>query len=304
MVPFLIITGPTAVGKTELSLRLAERLGAEIISADSRQVYKRLDIGTAKPSIEDLARVRHHFIDELELGEPFSAGAFQDSANRRIDAIAGRGTTPLIVGGSTLYIHALKHGFANIPSVAPEIRQRIEIRLQERGASALYENLKHVDPAAAASMDPTKTQRLIRALEVYEATGRPLSSYYENQPPPRHDFKTIVLNRDRRNLYDRINRRVDAMLKAGLLDEVAGLLSTGYDPELNPLRTIGYQEPIRYLQGEISHKEMVRLVKRNSRRYAKRQLTWFRRDPDNCWLEAELPMAELISSVQDTAIRS
>lgn len=277
MQPFLVLTGPTAVGKTELSVRLAERFGAEIVSADSRQVYKELTIGTAKPEPELLARVPHHFIDELHLGEPFSAGIFAEQAETRIREILARGRAPLIVGGSTLYLHALLHGLADVPPVAGEVRAALEERLVREGAHALYRELERVDPPSARTMDPTKTQRLVRALEVFHGTGRPLSDYHREQTPPPFSYRVLVLHRDRAVLYDRINRRVDAMLEAGLLDETRDLLRRGIDPSINALRTIGYREAISFLQGEVPYGEMVRLMKRNTRRYAKRQLTWFRR---------------------------
>ncbi len=287
----LILAGPTAVGKTELSLQLAEQMSAEIVSADSRQVYRRLDIGTAKPTPEELARVRHHFIDELDLEEPFSAGRFAEAAWERIREIHARGRAALVVGGSTLYLYALQYGLAEIPTVSAGTRAAIEERLGREGAEALYRELQSVDPEAAATMDPTKTQRLVRALEVYHETGEPISSFQRKTIRPPFNFRTVVLTRDRAALYERINRRVDLMLDAGLLDEVAGLLEAGFDPSVNPLRTIGYQEPIRFLQGEISREEMVRLIKRNTRRYAKRQLTWYRRFSDVRWVD--------VLSVQD-----
>lgn len=294
---FIILTGPTAVGKTELSLELADHLDAEIISADSRQMYRELDIGTAKPSPNELQRVPHHFVNERSLDEPFTAGQFEREAHGRIDEITARGRVPLIVGGSTLYIHALKHGLADIPDIPTVVRTEVEAELQERGSSELFEELQQIDPRSALTMDATKTQRLIRAIEVYRATGKPLSAYHEEQLPPLHSFRTYVLNRERHLLYERINQRVDDMLARGLLDEVRHILEQGYDPELNPLRTIGYQEPIRHLRGEISYSEMVRLVKRNSRRYAKRQLTWFRRDDDNVWLDATTPVRDLVDAI-------
>lgn len=295
--PIIVLTGPTAVGKTDLSLHVAETVDAEIISADSRQIYRGLDVGTAKPSQRELARVRHHFVDELDLGEPYSAGAFYQQACARIAEIYGRGKTPLVVGGSTLYIHALKHGLADIPNVPPRVRRSLERRLEHEGGEALYAELRAVDPRSAATMDETKSQRLVRALEVYVATGRPLSSYYRTQESPSHAFTTFVLHRDRAALYDRINRRVDAMLERGLLDEVRSILAAGYDPTLNPLQTIGYQEPIAFLNGHIAIGEMVRLIKRNSRRYAKRQLTWFRRDEENVWIDAARPVDSLMEDV-------
>ena len=289
MPPFPVLTGPTAVGKTALSVRLAERIGAEIVSADSRQVYRALTIGTAKPEADVLARVRHHFIDERDLGEPFSAGTFAEEAEGRIGEILARGRLPLVVGGSTLYLHALLHGLADVPAVPPDVRTSVEGRLAREGAEALYRELTDVDPHSARAMDPTKTQRLVRALEVYHGTGRPLSSYHRAQRPPRFRYRVYVLHRDRAALYERVNRRVDVMLEAGLLGEVRGLLARGADPQTNALRTIGYQEAIAFLQGEIPREEMVRLIKRNTRRYAKRQLTWLRRFPPFEWVDLDRP---------------
>ena len=289
MPPFPVLTGPTSVGKTALSVQLAQAMNAEIISADSRQVYRELTIGTAKPEADVLARVRHHFIDELDLGEPFSAGQFARKAEARMRAIMDRGCVPLIVGGSALYLHALIHGLADVPPVPPEVRTSVEARLAGEGAQALYQELERVDPASARTMDPTKTQRLVRALEVFHGTGRPLSFYHEAQKPPPFRYRVYILHRDRPDLYNRINRRVDLMLEAGLLDEVRGLLERGADPTANPLRTIGYQEAIAFLQGEVSYEEIVRLIKRNTRRYAKRQLTWFRRFPHFHWIDLASP---------------
>ncbi|HMB93997.1 MAG TPA: tRNA (adenosine(37)-N6)-dimethylallyltransferase MiaA [Rhodothermales bacterium] len=283
--PIPVLTGPTAVGKTELSLSLAEEIGAEIISVDSRQIYKPLSIGTAKPNPDELARVPHHFINELDLDQDFSAGQFARQAEERISEIGARGHIPLIVGGSTLYLHALQFGLANIPDVPKSVRKQIEKRLNQEGQEALYAELQQLDPSTAQTMDPTKTQRLVRALEVYHGTGQPLSSY--EHEAPRYSYTTVVLHRDRAELYGRINERVDRMLEKGLLDEVQTVMDQTQNIMANPLRTIGYQEPISYLQGEIDYAAMVRLLKRNSRRYAKRQLTWFRRYPAYRWLEME-----------------
>ena len=285
--PILTITGPTAVGKTSLSLQVAEALGAEIVSADSRQVYEELTVGTAKPSLEELSRVPHHFIGERSVeAEPFSAGAFAEAANERIREIHARGCRALVVGGSTLYVHALQEGLADIPDVPKDVRNALEARMEREGQEALYEELEAVDPEQAERCDPTKTHRVIRALEVYHHTGRPLTYYYENQPEPPFTYRTVVLNRDRQELYDRIHRRVDQMLDAGLLDEVRHVMDLNVDLEEPPMSTIGYREPIKYLRGEIDREEMIRLVKRNTRHYAKRQLTWFRRYDDYVWKEA------------------
>lgn len=284
-----VLTGPTGVGKTALSLDLAEHIDAEILSADSRQIFRELTIGTAKPGAKELARIPHHFINERSLGEPFSAGIFAEEAEVRMRDIMRRGRVPLVVGGSTLYLQALLHGLADIPPVEPTVREQVEQRLRHEGAERLYRELQTIDPAAAATMDPTKTQRLVRALEVYYGTGQPISSYHETKKPRPFSFRTVVLYRDREELYRRIEQRVDEMLADGLLDEVRGLLERGADPGLNALQTIGYQEPIRFLRGEINYDEMVRLLKRNSRRYAKRQLTWFRRFPEYVWMDANSP---------------
>lgn len=299
--PFLTITGPTAVGKTDLSLEVAEHLNAEIVSADSRQVYRELTIGTAKPSPESQDRVPHHFIGERSLHEPFSAGTYAEEANERIRSIQKRGRYPLVVGGATLYVHALQYGLADVPDVEDEVREWLEERLDEEGPEALYEELQEVDPTQAEKSDPTKTQRVIRALEVYHGTGKPLTHYHENQPEPPFSFTTIVLNRDRDELYDRINRRVDRMLEDGLLDEVRAVMEMD-DVQLDepPLSTIGYREPIQYLRDEIDYDEMVRLVKRNTRRYAKRQLTWFRRYDEYTWMDVATTTPEDILAHLDS----
>jgi len=285
--PILTIAGPTAVGKTELSLDLAEALDAEIVSVDSRQIYEELTIGTAKPSPEAQSRVPHHFIGERSVQSPVSAGDYADAANERIRDILERGRTPLIVGGATLYLHALQVGLADIPDVDDAVRARLEERLDREGPEALFEELKEVDPTQAEKNDPTKTQRVIRALEVYHGTGKPLTYYHENQPEPPFTYTTVVLNRDRERLYKRINHRADRMLEAGLLDEVRDVMQIdGVKLDEPPLSTIGYREPIQHLRGEMEYDEMVRLVKRNTRRYAKRQLTWFRRYDEYTWKDA------------------
>lgn len=294
--PVLLVTGPTAVGKTALCLELARRVGGEILSADSRQIYEGLTIGTAKPHPQEMLEVPHHFVGELPLEVHFSAGRFAEAANERIDAVQHRGRQPIVTGGSTLWIYALQFGLAEIPPVEETVRDRMAHRLEREGAEALFRELQEIDPAAAETMDATKTQRLLRALEVYHGTGRPLTYYHENQPEPPHRFATVVLHRERSELYDRINRRVDRMLDHGLLDEVRALLERGVDPAQNALRTIGYREPVQYLRGEIDRAEMIRLIKRNTRRYAKRQLSWFRRH-DFPRIDATAPVEEQIDRV-------
>lgn len=287
--PIPCLVGPTAVGKTEYSIHLAEEWDAEIVSVDSRQVYEELTIGTAKPSPATQKRVPHHFIGERSVRNPLSAGDYADLAYERIRSILNRDRTPLVVGGATLYIHALQYGLADIPDVDDKVREWLERRLDEEGPEALFQELQEVDPTQAEKNDPTKTHRVIRALEVYHGTGNTLTYYHENQTPPPFTFETVVLNRERERLYDRVNRRVDQMLDDGLMDEVEAVMEMeGVQLDEPPLSTIGYREPIQYLKGEIEDfDEMVRLIKRNTRRYAKQQLTWFRRYDEYTWMDAE-----------------
>ncbi|MCY4158763.1 MAG: tRNA (adenosine(37)-N6)-dimethylallyltransferase MiaA [Bacteroidetes bacterium] len=275
--PIHVIAGPTAIGKSAIGLKLAQILNGEIISADSRQIYKELSIGTAKPSSHELANIPHHFIDELSLGEPYSAGLFAEQASKRINKIFENGRTPIVVGGSTLYLHALVHGLSPVPSSNPTVRADIEERLIKIGKNALYQELCKVDPQSAKTMDPSKTARVVRALEVYEIAGTPLSELQRKPAPPQHKYCVTVLTLDRPTLYQRIENRVDYMLEDGLIDEVRRIRTLNIDPTFPALKSIGYQEPLSYLDGLSTWNHMVELIKRNSRRYAKRQMTWFRR---------------------------
>ncbi|WP_456427933.1 tRNA (adenosine(37)-N6)-dimethylallyltransferase MiaA [Rhodocaloribacter sp.] len=285
--PVIVLTGPTAVGKTSLSIKLAQALQTEIISADSRQIYRELTIGTAKPSSEELASVPHHLIDELHLTEPYSAGIFANEATRLIDAMHREGKIPLIVGGSTLYLHALHYGLSDIPVIEKTVRAELQQRLATEGLEALYHELTLLDPHTARTLDPRNTQRVLRALEVYYGTGSPLSSFHSVRINLHHyDFLTYVLFRDRKELYARINARVDEMIARGLEDEVKSIIASGINTDMVVLKTIGYKEMIAHLMGDISRAETLRLIKRNTRRYAKRQLTWFRRYPSFTWIDA------------------
>lgn len=292
-----VITGPTAVGKTDLSVALADRLDADILSFDSRQIYRGMDIGTAKPCASELDAIPHHFIDAREITDPVSAGEFARLAWQRIAEIKARERDVVAVGGSTLYLKALTEGLSGIPPISASVRGRLNQRLHAEGSARLYEELRRVDPDAATTMDETKSQRIVRALEVYHATGRPLSHHQKNRTRPPFSFKVFVLTRDRKQLYDRIEGRVDGMLDAGLMNEIRGILDEGTSIDAPALRTIGYQEPIAYLNGDIDEVEMVRLLKRNTRRYAKRQLTWFRRFPDYTWLDATDPVDRLVGVI-------
>ena len=280
-----VIAGPTAVGKTSYSLQLAKETPTEIVSADSRQIYRQLTIGTAKPDKSTLSRIPHHFIDELDVGEPYSAGQFASQANERITSILERGREPIVVGGATLYLHALIHGLSTDMPADSKIRAGLEAELANEGREGLYKRLTEVDPVAAGTMDPSKTTRVMRALEVYQLTGNRQSDYHTTTAPPAFQFDVTVLTMARPVLYDRINSRVDFMLTVGLVDETKSILDKYGNPQTPLLQTIGYQEAVSYLAGDISHAEMSRLIKRNSRRYAKRQLTWFKRYPEYQWLD-------------------
>lgn len=273
----LALTGPTAVGKSSLAVRVAEAVGAEIVSVDSRQVYRRLDAGTAKPSAADRERVRHHLVDEADLTAPLTAGSFADLANARIAEIQSRGRPVLLVGGSTLYLHALVHGLATIAPEGTGGRVAPSELATPQARQALYDELATVDPEAARTLDPSKTQRLARLVGAWRATGVRPSERWAEAARPVHAIQPVVLTRPRHELYERIEQRVDQMLADGLVEENRALLDAGIRLDQPPLNTIGYQEVVPYVQGEIGQDEMIRLIKRNTRRYAKRQMTWFRR---------------------------
>lgn len=288
MIPSLIIiAGPTGIGKTETVLKLAEPLGAEVISADSMQVYKRMDIGTAKPTPEERARVRHHMIDVVEPDEPFNAARFREMAEPIILRLHSAGKPVFVAGGTGLYIKVLTQGIFPCPEGDEEIRQRLKDEAHKLGNEVLFERLQAIDPAGAASIHPNDTYRIIRALEVFELTGRPFSEHHNA-----HHFKDIpyrtlkiALTMDRAILYERIEQRVDRMLEQGLLDEVQGLLDDGFSPDLKSMQSIGYSHAVKFLRGEFSFDEMVHTIKRDTRRYAKRQFAWFKADPEMTWLE-------------------
>jgi tRNA dimethylallyltransferase len=284
--PFII--GPTGIGKTEISLLLAEKLPVEIISADSRQIYRYLDIGTAKPSSEILKKVKHHFIDHLSPTDYYSAGMFGREARKRINQLLMSGKIPLVVGGSGFYIQALIEGFSEIEVSDQSIRQKLEKHLEESGIESLYEELMSVDPNLAKNLKINDKQRILRGLEVFYATGQPLSQLQRNNPISA-DFTPILigLNANRQVLYNRINNRVDEMLAMGLVEEVHHLKKMGLSEKDNALNTVGYKEVFDHLNGKIDHDTMIEKIKMNSRRYAKRQLTWFRKDTRIIWFNID-----------------
>ncbi len=292
-----IIVGPTGVGKTYLSTLLAEKLPLEIISADSRQIYKYLDIGTAKPSKDVRAKIPHHFVDILAPDHFYSAGEFGKDARKCIDDILGKGKIPCVVGGSGLYVKALLEGFFPDDVRDDKIRESLQQRLQNEGPEALYYSLQAADPASAKKNHPNNTQRVIRALEVYLASGAKLSDLQmQKTDPPNFTPLKFGINKERKQLYRDTNTRVEQMFLQGLLAEVANILNKGYNKHLNSLNTVGYKEVIQYLEGNITYDECIRLVKRNSRRYAKRQLTWLRSDADIYWFQIESRQDYLVAA--------
>jgi tRNA dimethylallyltransferase len=282
----LAIVGPTASGKTSLALSIARKVDAEIVSADSRQIYKYLDIGTAKPTIAERAMVKHHFIDVLEPSEDFSAGQFGLLAGKVISGIVKRKRLPILVGGSGLYVRAALDGLFDGPGKDPEIRSTLEEQLKEEGLDKLVETLRTVDSTALERMKEITPRRVIRALEVHRSTGKPISQFHtEENVAPAFEAYRVGLLWERKELYQRINDRVDTMVASGLENEVKNLLSKGYDQQLNALNTVGYREVFDFLNGILSREEMIERIKRNSRRFAKRQMTWFKRDPRVHWMK-------------------
>ena len=286
----LVLVGPTASGKTALAIRLAEQLNAEIISADSRQIYRELTIGTAKPSPQELARVPHHFINELSLPAPYDAGAFMSDAQERMAQIFERGKIPLVVGGSTLYVQGLVQGFSLLPKGDPAIRRRLYQELAELGKEALYARLKALDAAQAQTLDPTKTQRLIRSLEIIEITGCKVSELKQAVLPPPFEVVMIGLDMPREKLYERINRRVEKMMQEGFLEEAKMLYERFRErhtrEKINALETVGYKELFEHFRGEYTLSQTVARIQQHTRNYAKRQLTFFRNKFKVTWIEA------------------
>ena len=281
-----VIAGPTAVGKTAVSVALARLLDGEIISADSRQIYAPFRIGTARPSDAELQTVPHHLLGELALQEPYSSGIFADRASALIPEIQGRGKRVVVAGGSTLYVAALLYGLSDIPEVDLSIRHTLNAELEERGAAALHAELVEADPEFAKTLDATKSQRIVRGLEVFRGTGKRLSEFHRPPPLPDQTYRLFVLHQPREELYARIDSRVDQMLDDGLIAEARAALDDAPDRTLNAWRTIGYQELLPWFDGLYSRDEAVRLIKRNSRRYAKRQLTWYKRYPEAEWIDS------------------
>ncbi|MCR5685490.1 MAG: tRNA (adenosine(37)-N6)-dimethylallyltransferase MiaA [Lachnospiraceae bacterium] len=284
-IKLIIINGPTAVGKTAVSVELAKLIGGEIISADSMQVYRGMDIGTAKVTYEEMKGIPHHLIDILEPDEEFGVISFKEMAQKKINEITDRGNVPIICGGTGFYIQAVLYDIEFIEydeAKQRQIREKLEKELAEEGALVLYERLKGIDPEYAAIIHPNNTGRLLHSLETWELTGKRMSEHNKEQRERKspYDFRYFALTDDREKIYERINKRVDRMIEAGLEQEVRTLLDKGYSRSLQSMQGIGYKEMADHIAGEISLDEAIYDIKRETRHYAKKQLTWFKRERD------------------------
>ncbi len=283
--PLIAILGPTASGKSCLALKLAQRVGGEIVNCDSMQMIRHLNIGTAKPSRADMALVSHHLYDVIDLDEFYSAGAYMDDARRVCSEVAARGKIPLVVGGTGLYLRALLKGIFPGPGKKPDLRVRLNEISRRRGAEFLHRMLARKDPASAARIQVNDQLRIVRALEVNLVTGDPISELQKDQVPiTGFSVAKIGLNLPREELYDRINRRVQSMFDAGFVQETERLLLAGFSPDSKGFEALGYRHAVAVIQGELNLEESIELTQRATRRYAKRQMTWFRKEEDVHWI--------------------
>lgn len=312
-IPLIALVGPTAIGKTGLVLELAERLGAEAVNLDSMQVYRRMDIGTAKPTPEERRRVSHHLLDQVNPDEEYNVRRFIVDAERACLDIGERGRVPILTGGTGLYLKGFQEGLFAMETdnldendtdpEAEKVRAALKMALLEQGRAVLHEKLAVVDQISAARIHPNDTSRLLRALEVYELTGCPWSEHLARQQEksttgkPRKNLLKIGLIRERQWLYERINLRAELMLEGGLIEEVENLLTMGYGRELKPMQAIGYRHVAEFLAGERNRQETLELLARDTRRYAKRQLTWFQADPEIVWFRPE-QLAEISAIIK------
>lgn len=285
----IFIVGPTAVGKTDVSIQLAKALDGEIVSADSVQIYKKLNIGSAKPTLEEIDGVPHHLLDFVDPEISFSVSDYTRLAKEVIQEIRSRGKTPIVAGGTGLYVNALLYDmdFGKTES-DDEYRNTLEHIVDEKGNEALHQMLEAIDPEAAEKIHANNVRRVIRALEVNKMTGKPMSDF-ASDPVPTDDYETVIigLTRSRQMLYERINKRVDIMLSAGLIEEVKKLKKDGIDGRYQSMQGIGYKEVLEYLDDNYDFDTMVTVLKQSSRRYAKRQMTWFRRYKDMEWIDLD-----------------
>jgi len=296
----VIICGPTASGKSWLGLELAEALEGEIVSADSMQVYIHMDVGTDKPPVEVRRRINHHMIDLVYPDQLFDAAQYEEGASRAIQAVLDSGKSVFVVGGTGLYLKALIHGLFPCPTVPDEIRRGLQKETRQRGAAHLYEELRRVDAGSASQIHPNDTYRIVRALEVWRGLGKPISELRRNHGFSQDQYRVlkIAIDVERAELYRRIEARVDRMIDFGLVAEVERLFDLDYGPDLRSMQCIGYRQIGSYLNGDLSLDQAIGLIKRDSRRYAKRQLTWFRGDSEVQWLPRKNLWGETLKRVK------
>lgn len=285
----VVVVGPTASGKTNMAIELAKKIDGEIVSADSMQIYKYMDIGTAKPSPEEMQGIKHYMMDIIEPDADFSVAKYKEMALECVEKIIREKKIPIIVGGTGLYVNSIIDNIEFSEIITDwEYRSQLQERAEREGSETLFRELKEVDPEASMKIHPNDTRRIIRALEVYKYTGKPIS-YHQKQSrlnPPAYNFLVIGLAMERRELYRRIDTRVDRMIENGLINEVKSLLERGVDSKCTAMQGLGYKEMVEHLDGNKTLEEVIETIKRDSRRYAKRQLTWFRRDQRIFWVDA------------------
>lgn len=282
----VVIVGPTAVGKTALSLELAQEFSGEIISGDSMQVYRHMDIGTAKATPEERALVPHHLIDIIDPKEDYSAAIFQEMAKNLITDINSKNRLPFIVGGTGLYIQSVTHSYQFSEADHDlELRDQLQRMADTEGVEVLHQRLRDIDPITADRLHPNDVKRVIRAIEIYQLTGRTMADFQHRAEFSPYDIVMIGLTMEREKIYQRINQRVDLMIEAGLVEEVRSLMDAGYDPSLTSMQGLGYKELIPYLYGESSLEQAVNEIKKRTRHFAKRQLSWFNRIPEVQWFD-------------------
>lgn len=311
--PLIILTGPTAVGKTDLSITLAKAVNGEIISADSMQVYKYMDIGSAKITKEEMDGVKHYLVDEFEPDEEFNVVKFQEYAKKYIEEIYSKGKIPILVGGTGFYIQAVLNDIDFTETKEDtSYRKELEALALEKGAEYLHDRLKEVDEVSSNQIHHNNVKRVIRALEFYKQTGQKISEHNEEQKQKNspYNFVYFVLNDEREILYERINRRIDRMIENGLLDEVRYLKDKGFTKDMVSMQGLGYKEILSFLAGEISLEEAICILKRDTRHFAKRQITWFKREPDVIWLnlpefeyDKKKVLAQMLMMLEESQLR-
>lgn len=300
-IPLIAVVGPTASGKTQLGIQLAQQFGGEIISSDSRQIYRHMDIGTAKPSFEERIAVPHYLIDFINPDQTYNAGQFQNDADKIIQKLYDQKKVPVILGGTGLYLRALIHGMIPVPEIRKEVKQSVQQLLQEQGLSACYQKLVELDPISAQQLHPNDISRVLRALEVMMSTGKSIKAFQEQHQfqEERYPVFWIGVQWDREKLYERINQRVQFMVEEGLIEETKKLQEMGYHKDHIAIdHSIGHKQAFIYLEGKMSLEEMIEDIQQKTRRYAKKQLTWYRRDKKIHWLQPKEDFNVLSQEIQ------